>query len=46
MKAAHELRGRPGGPVRPPLHPLDSRQREALRGAVDEVTAFIDTLDP
>ena len=21
MKAAHELRGRPGGPVRPPLHP-------------------------
>ena len=28
MKAAHELRGRPGGPVRPPLHPLDVRQRE------------------
>ena len=46
MKAAHELRGRPGGPVRPPLHPLDSRQREELRGAVDEITAFIDTLGP
>ena len=45
MKAAHELRGRPGGPVRPPLRALASDEREELRVIVDGITAFIDTLE-
>ena len=40
MKAAQELRGRPAGPVRPPLRPLTVEQREELRTIVDEITAF------
>lgn len=45
MKAAHELRGRPGGPVRPPLRPLGSEGRRQLSCAVEQITAFIDGLD-
>lgn len=44
MKAAHELRGRPGGPVRPPLRPLNAEEKEELRGVVDRIVAFIATL--
>ena len=45
MKAAHELRGRPGGPVRPPLQPLGKDERGELAGVVEQITAFIDTLE-
>lgn len=45
MKAAHELRGRPGGPVRPPLRGLTPDERAELRVIVDEITAFIATLE-
>ena len=45
MKAAHELRGRPGGPVRPPLRPLGKDQCRELAGVVAQITTFIDRLE-
>lgn len=45
MKAAHELRGRPGGPVRPPLRPLGAADREELGQVVKQIVDFIDAID-
>jgi 4-hydroxy-tetrahydrodipicolinate synthase len=45
MKAAHELRGRPGGPVRPPLRPLGATEREELGQVVKQIVEFMAALD-
>ena len=45
MKAAHELRGRPGGPVRLPLRPLGATEREELGQVVKQIVDFIAALD-
>lgn len=34
VKASLDLIGRPGGPTRPPIKPLDPQQRETLRRAM------------
>ena len=43
MKVAQEMRGRAGGPVRPPLHSLSASEREEVRALVQMLTEVKDT---
>jgi 4-hydroxy-2-oxoglutarate aldolase len=41
LKAALDLIGYHGGPVRPPLQPADARTREEIRASVDALHAYV-----